>query len=149
MITEAVTPRHPQQLRGLLPACSFTPIQLPKHLGCYNRQIYFPPHTLLCGNAASSPIISLSSTATTLTPLKLSLQSSHKTALVMHLLLPKALKTLTALHSPHYLSGFFIFEKQHEESVHKHPTLTKTPHIQLFSCHKPAWKCKCSQSLDS
>lgn len=67
----------------------------------------------------------------------------------MLLLLPKTLKSLTALHSPHYLSGFFICEKQHEESVHKHPTLTKTPHIQLFCSHKPAWKCKCSQSPDS
>jgi len=50
---------------------------------------------------------------------------------------PQALKTLVTLQSPHYPSAFFIFKKQHEESVHEHPMLTKTRHIQLLSYQGP------------
>lgn len=150
MITEAVTLRHPQQLTQSAPS-SLELLTHPtfKASGLLQQADLFPsPYAVLwkcCLQPHHLPLLHSQHTHSTETLIAELTQNCF----LMLSLLPKALKTLTPLHNPHYLSGFFILEKQHEESVHKHPTLTKTPHIQLFSCHKPAWKHECSQSVDS
>lgn len=148
MIAEAVTPRHPQQLRGLLQPVASRPSNFQSIWAATTGRLTSLPIRCLVEMlppAQHPPLLHSHHTRSTETLFAELTQNCFGDGLATS---QGFEDSHSPTQSPLSLRVLYV-EKQHEESVHKHPTLTKTPHIQLFCCHKPAWKCKCSHNVDS